>query len=146
MADRKVQTYANHQMFRPGWHFVAVPILLIQLVVAGRALFKDPSAAHAWDFVLAIGLNAGLWTARTMALALQDRIIRLEMRLRLREVLPAALQPRLMELTRSQLIGLRFASDAELPRLVERCLAGELVTAKDVKLQVTDWQPDFLRA
>ncbi len=146
MAETRPQDYASHRQFRPGWHFVAVPILLIQLIVTGRALFRDPSAAHAWDFVLAIGLNAGLWTARTMALAVQDRVIRLEMRLRLREVLPAELQGRIGELTRSQLIGLRFAGDAELPGLVQRCLAGELVKADDVKKQVVQWQPDFLRA
>jgi hypothetical protein len=81
-----------------------------------------------------------------MALTVQDRLIRLEMRLRLRDVLPADLQPRISELTARQLVGLRFASDAELPELVRRVLTGSLGSTADIKKAVTHWQGDYLRA
>jgi hypothetical protein len=81
-----------------------------------------------------------------MANTVQDRIIRLEMRLRLREVLPEAMHPRIGELSRRQLVGLRFASDRELPDLVARCLSGELNGGEAVKREIRDWQADWHRA
>jgi len=81
-----------------------------------------------------------------MALKVQDRVIRLEMRLRLSEVLPADLKGRIPELTTRQLVGLRFASDAELPDLVRRVLAGSLANPTDIKKAVAHWQGDYLRA
>jgi len=94
----------------------------------------------------AAGLVGGLTAARLMALTVQDRVIRLEMRLRLREVLPADLQARIPELTPRQLIGLRFASDAELPQLMRQVLAGSLGNTTEIKKAITQWQGDYLRA
>jgi hypothetical protein len=85
-------------------------------------------------------------TARIMALAVQDRVIRLEMRLRMRELLPADMHPRIPEITREQYVGLRFASDAELPALVRKVLSGELKTAAEIKKQIAQWEGDYLRA
>jgi len=76
----------------------------------------------------------------------QDRVIRLEMRLKLRGLLPPDLQPRINELTPRQLVALRFASDAELPDLVREVLAGKLATSKEIKMRVRSWQSDWLRA
>jgi hypothetical protein len=76
----------------------------------------------------------------------QDRLIGLEMRLRLAAVLPPELRQRIPELRLRHLVGLRFASDAELPDLVARCLAGELRTAEQVKREIRDWRGDFVRA
>ncbi len=81
-----------------------------------------------------------------MALNVQDRVIRVEMRQRLTGVLPPDLQPRIRELTRQQLVALRFACDAELPGLVREVLEGRLKTSKEIKLRVKDWQADWLRA
>jgi hypothetical protein len=81
-----------------------------------------------------------------MALAVQDRVIRLEMRLRLQEVLPADLRPRITDLTRQQFVCLRFASDSELPDLVRQILSGSLKSTGDIKKAVKDWQGDYLRA
>ena len=78
--------------------------------------------------------------------SVQNRLIRLEMRLRLKDVLPASLAKRVNELSAKQLVGLRFAGDSELQALVERCLSGELASDEAVKKQVKDWQPDWLRA
>ena len=81
-----------------------------------------------------------------MVLRVQDRIIRLEMRLRLQQCLPADLRSRIEELTPGQLVALRFASDAELPELVREVVAGKLAARKDIKLRVKNWQGDWLRA
>ena len=141
------QSFQNHAMYQPSWHYWAVPAALIYFSYCAVALARGGIVAHeVFDLIGAIALNAGIWSARIMVLSVQDRLIRLEMRLRLREVLPAPLAARIPELTKGQLVGLRFASDAELPALVERVLRGELVRAKDVKAAVKDWQPDHLRA
>ena len=85
-------------------------------------------------------------SARGMALKVQDRVIRLEMNARLRELLPAELAARIGELRPSHLVALRFAGDRELPALVRDVLAGTLTTSKAIKLQIKDWQGDYLRA
>jgi hypothetical protein len=79
-------------------------------------------------------------------LTVQDRLIRLEMRLRLREVLPADMHGRIRDLTHRQLVAMRFASDSELPQLTREVLDGKLATSKEIKMRVKEWQPDWLRA
>lgn len=140
------QSYSNHARFFPLFHFFAVPILTANLLWALWQIVRTPSLITVWGAVVAAGLVGGLTAARLMALKVQDRVIRLEMRLRLREVLPADLQARIPELTQRQLVGLRFASDAELPELVRRVLSGSLRDATDIKKAVTHWQGDYLRA
>ncbi|MEY2733390.1 MAG: hypothetical protein RL340_449 [Gemmatimonadota bacterium] len=141
------QSFENHAMYQPSWHYWALPTAFIYLVYCLVTLVRGGIAAHeVFDLIGAVSLMAAIWASRIMVLTVQDRLIRLEMRLRLREVLPAPLAARISELTKGQLVGLRFASDAELPALVERVLRGELVRAKDVKAAVKDWQPDHLRA
>ena len=139
------QTLSNHTRFFPLFHFFAAPILFANLVYALLQLVRTPSLSTAWGALFAAGLVAGLTAARLMALTVQDRVIRLEMRLRLREVLPADLQARIPELTRQQLVALRFASDAELPDLVRRVCSGSLSNAKEIKKAVSHWQGDYLR-
>jgi hypothetical protein len=140
------QTFSNHTRLYPLFHLVAVPILIANLVRALWQIVRAPSLSTVWGAVFAAGLVAGLTAARLMALTVQDRVIRLEMRLRLRDVLPADLQARIPELTRRQLVALRFASDAELPDLVRRVLGGSLGNATEIKKAVTHWQGDYLRA
>ena len=95
---------------------------------------------------MAVALVMLALSARVMALAVQDRVIRLEMRLRMRELLPSELHARIPEITREQCVGLRFASDAELSDLVRKVLSGELKSATDIKKQIAHWQGDYLRA
>jgi hypothetical protein len=83
--------------------------------------------------------------ARLMALKVQDRVIRLEERLRYRELLSPDLAARASDLPVSQIIAFRFASDDELPDLIERVLSGELKTGKEIKLAVRNWRSDYLR-
>ena len=96
--------------------------------------------------LLAVALVIVYLFARAFALTVQDRVIRLEMRLRMREVLPADLLPRIPEFTRGQLVALRFASDAELPALARRVLDERLTDRKAIKQLVREWQADTLRA
>jgi hypothetical protein len=140
------QNYSNHRRYLPLHHFVAQPLVVINLYLTVKWALADSSFRNIWQVAMALLFVAIVLAARQMALIVQNRVIRLEMRLRLKEVLPAALAARIGELRVRQLIGLRFAGDAELPGLVERCLKGELKSSGDVKQAITDWQPDLLRA
>jgi hypothetical protein len=145
-ATRPVQSYANHRRTFPLFHFVALPILGANVAVALVQAAQHPSAASAWSVVVSLGLVAGIVANRASALIVQGRVIGVEMRLRLAASLTPELRARIPELRLRQLIGLRFAGDAELPALVERCLRGELATADAVKREIRDWRPDFVRA
>ncbi|HEV7994503.1 MAG TPA: DUF6526 family protein [Gemmatimonadaceae bacterium] len=140
------QNYANHRRFFSLYHYVALPIFLVNVAVTLVEAIRHPSLWSFWLVVVAIALVAGIVASRTSTLIVQNRVIGLEMRLRLATVLPVALCQRIPELRLKQLIGLRYAGDAELPALVERCLAGELATADAVKREVRHWRPDFVRA
>ena len=96
--------------------------------------------------LLAIALVLLFFYARVFALTVQDRVIRLEMRLRLTQLLPADLQSRVNDFTVAQLVGLRFASDQELPDLARKVLEEKLTDRKVIKQLVRHWQPDLLRA
>jgi hypothetical protein len=119
--------------------------LLVYVLNSLRHAVFSPSLSTGFVFLVAAALLTTAFLTRTQALKAQDRVIRLEMRLRLRDVLPPDLHPRITELTPEHMIGLRFASDAELPELVRQALAGTLTTTKSVKEAVKDWQADHLR-
>lgn len=144
--SRPAQSYSSHARWFPLYHFVASPIIGIYLLYATWQAVRDPSWPRLLEALFALGLAATVWSSRIMVLTVQNRVIRLEMRLRLRELLPAALTARIPELTTRQLIALRFAGDAELPALVERTLRGEFARPRDIKRAITDWQADHLRA
>ena len=145
MAERKPQTYENHARFVPTYHFVAFGILVINLGWSIWTLIKAPSGGAVMALLLAVALLLVTFHSRTFPLTVQDRVIRLEMRLRLHEVLPDDLRPRIGELTRSQLVALRFAGDGELPDLVREVLEGRLAGATAIKQKIKDWQPDYFR-
>ena len=145
MAER-VQTYKSHTRLLPAFHFFVIPVLLINVLNAIRHLWMDPTAHTAFATIVAAALLTLGFLARIQALTVQDRVIRLEMRLRLRQVLPPELHARINDISPRQLVALRFASDAELPELVREILDGKLNTSKEIKQRVKSWQPDFLRA
>jgi hypothetical protein len=140
------QTYATHRRSFPLFHYVALPILLANLAVTVVHAIRQPSPFNAWTVILALGLIAGVLANRASVLLVQNRLIGLEMRLRLATSLAPELRSRIPELHLRHLIGLRFAGDAELASLVERCLHGELPTTDAVKRAVREWRPDFIRA
>jgi hypothetical protein len=145
MADA-VQSYKKHARLLPPFHFFAIPILLVNLINEMRHLYLDPSRHFAWQVLVAAALLMVGFLSRIQALTVQDRVIRLEMRLRLRGILPPDLLPNVDALTYRQLVALRFASDAEMADLVRDVLAGKLTTSKDIKMRIKSWQGDWLRA
>ena len=144
MADR-IQNYKNHTRLLPAFHLFVIPVLFLNFLNAIRHVWLLPTRSMAFQLVVAAALLTLGFLARTQALTVQDRIIRLEMRLRLKQVLPPDLQPRINDLTYQQLIALRFASDEELPELVREILSGQLQTSKAIKMRVKNWQADWLR-
>lgn len=140
------QTLKNHTRLLPPFHFFVIPVLLINFLNTIQNVYLMPSSGTAWALVVAAALLTLAFLARIMAITVQDRVIRLEMRLRLHEALPADLRNRVHELTPRQLVALRFASDAEMPELVREVLAGNLASSKAIKGRVKNWQGDYLRA
>lgn len=138
----ETQTYATHRKFVPLFHYVVLPILLVNVGIAVWGVVQGPGLPSAWHLAMALALFLGVVFGRVFALAAQDRVIRLEERMRMRELLPPDLQARIPEITREQIIGLRFASDEELPELTARVLRENVRKRDEVKKLVTHWRAD----
>jgi hypothetical protein len=150
MADEQ-QSYAHHTRWDPLFHFFLLPVFSLGLVLSLMHFFAHFSESDRRDnfhsfllIVLAVALLVTVFKVRTYALKVQDRVIRLEERLRLAPLLPEPLRSRIPELTVNQLVGLRFASDLEIPKLVERTL-NEKLTRKQIKQAIQSWRPDSWR-
>lgn len=142
----EVQNFKNHAKFAPAFHFFVAPVFLLNIVWSIVRVVRSFSFGTIVFLLVAIALFLLAFTARTFALTVQDRVIRLEMRLRMQEVLPPDLAPRIPEFTVSQLVALRFASDAELPDLARKVLQENLTEREAIKAMIRNWQPDHLRA
>lgn len=140
------QSFKNHARLFPPFHFFVIPVLFLNFLNSIRHVWLAPSRSTVFALIVAAALLMLGFLSRIMALTVQDRLIRLEMRLRLREVLPSDLQARVGDLSVKQLIALRFACNAELPDLVREVLSGKLATQKEIKQRVKEWQADYLRA
>lgn len=141
-----MQNYANHRKYVPAFHFVAVPLLVANFVWQASKLKQGASTDAIINVTTAAALVIVCFLARIFALKVQDRVIRLEMRLKLREVLPAEMHYKISQLTAKQLVGLRFASDGELPALVTQILKDNIASADSIKKMIKDWQADDHRA
>jgi hypothetical protein len=141
-----MQSFENHARFVPAFHFFIAPVLLINFIWSLVRLRDGLSFASAMNVLVAAALLTLAFVARIFALTVQDRVIRLEMRLRLAGLLPADLQPRIGEFSIAQLVSLRFAGDEELPALARQVLEEKLDDRKTIKRRVKNWQGDFLRA
>jgi len=128
------------------FHFFVLPVLFLNFVSSVVHVFRAPTYWTAVSLLVSIALVLLALTARMFALTVQDRVIRLEMRLRLQQQLPQDLKPRVPEFTLNQLLSLRFASDAELPELARKVLDEKLNDRKAIKKLIRNWQPDYLRA
>lgn len=145
MSDDAVQSYGNHARWLAPWHFFAIPVLAAHAVIQIVGAVRTPGLPSLWAAVVAVALLTAIVYGRWMPLRVQDRLICLEESLRLEHLLPGRGLD-IERLSRGQFIGIRFASDAEVPHLVDRIVAGELVTRDDVKRAVQHWRPDHLRA
>jgi len=141
------QNLKNHARFVPLYHFFALPVLFINFGM--RVYFWIKLGFVPLQFfpvLLAAALFLGVLYARLFALAVQDRLIRLEERVRYERVLPEELRWRADELTVNQFVSLRFASDDELPALMRKVLDEKVTSRKAIKQLIKNWRPDYLRA
>jgi len=138
------QNIKNHVKLVPPFHFFVLPILAINFV---WSLFRlRLTFAGLFGVLFALSLMLLALNARLFALKVQDRLIRLEERLRYERVLPEELRWRADELTVDQFVSLRFASDEELPALMRKVLDDKLTERKAIKQLIKNWRPDYLRA
>lgn len=140
------QSFENHARLVPGFHFVTFGILVLNLAGAVYRLIRAFSGEALLGAALAFALILLFFYARIFALTVQDRVIRLEERLRMERLLPDDLKARVGEFSPGQLVALRFASDAELAGLARRVLDEKIEDRKAIKRMVQTWRPDFLRA
>ena len=145
MSQAQPQNYGNHARMVAPFHYVAMPLLLINF---GWSIYRAITAMSTETIIGALTALAliiiGLFS-RIHALWAQDRVIRLEMRLKLIDILPDDLKSRIDDLSTAHLVALRFASDAELPGLVRRVLDGSLTDQKAIKQAIVNWQADYQR-
>ena len=142
MAD-KPQSFKNHTRLDPLFHQFLGPLSFILLIAAVTSFVRNVGLMTAFQVVAAIWAVVVTFKIRLYALKVQDRIIRLEERLRMHELFSEPLKSQIGEFTESQLIALRFASDAELPALAEKALQG--LDQKQIKASIKTWRPDYFR-
>ena len=140
------QNFENHAKMVPGYHYWATALLVLPtlyfLFLAVRDFYSAERLANA---LFAIGVIIAAFYARVFPLGVQDRVIRLEERMRMQRILPDDLKPRIEEFSAGQLVALRFASDAELPELARRVLDEGLTDRKLIKQAIKDWRADHQR-
>jgi uncharacterized protein DUF6526 len=146
MADTAPQSFENHTRIVPAYHMGVLGIFVINLFWSLYNLVKYPNVDTLVSLLMAGAFLLLFFYARVFALTVQDRVIRLEMQLRLRQMLPADLQSRVDDLTTKQLVALRFASDEELPGLCRTVLNDKVADQKSIKKMIKKWRPDHLRA
>ena len=145
-AQPAAQSAANHARMVPGFHYVGGSLALINLIWSFYRVVTRPGADAYMALVVAVALLLTFWYARAFPIAVQDRLIRLEERLRLARLMPPEMQQRCDDLTAAQLIALRFASDAELPQLATKVLDEKISDRGQIKTMIRDWRPDHMRA
>ena len=144
MPEQTPQTFANHTRLDPPFHFFVFPVFAITFFLTIWNLIQNFSFTSAWMVVVAMAALVAVLKIRNYALKAQDRVIRLEERLRLERLLPESSRAKIPMLREGQLIAMRFASDAEVPALVEKTLAGNL-KGREIKKAIVNWRPDYFR-
>jgi hypothetical protein len=144
MASDSPQNFSHHARYDPLFHFFILPVFAITLVASLVHLARRPGPHSGWMVVVMIAAVVALFKLRLYPLKVQDRVIRLEERMRLMTLFDPALRPRIAEFTESQLIALRFASDAELPLLAIRAL-DEKLSSQAIKQSIQHWRADDWR-
>jgi len=143
------QNYSNHTRWFPLFHFVLMPLLLLNFLSHVVRLFMAPPESGrktlAFWVLLSVVLILMALVSRLQPLKAQDRVIRLEERLRYKEILAPEFAEKASNLPVSQIIALRFASDEELPNLVQQVLEGKLTSQKEIKMAIKNWRADYHR-
>jgi hypothetical protein len=147
MSKSSPQSLKNHGRLDPPFHFVLLFVLVANLVFAVFHMvshWSDSFLASKWYVVLSLVAFIPFLKLRTYPLKVQDRVIRLEERIRLQALAPAEWHAQIYRLTEDQLIGLRFAADDEVVGLAKQALEHNL-TRKQIKERIKDWRPDNWR-
>ena len=144
MSEKRPQNYANHVKWVPLFHYVVMPLLLVNLVLALVGLLDGIALETLNRTGVAVAMVLAALFARVFALKAQDRVIRLEERLRMERLLPDDLKPRIDDVTTAQCVALRFAGDDELPDLTRRAL-DEKADQKTIKQAIRNWRADYQR-
>ena len=139
------QNLDNHARYVPLYHFVLSTMLIFYLVWTVWHLIAAPSGQRWVDLMMAFAFVIMFVYMRQFPLRVQDRLIRLEETLRLQRLAPD-LAKRAGEFSVDQFIGLRFATDEELPALARKVLEEKLTRRSEIKKLVKTWRPDYLRA
>jgi hypothetical protein len=140
----ETQSLKNHARFDPLYHFFIASLYLVNLVYAGFHLYRQPSLSSGWYLVLSLAVIVPIFKLRTYPLKVQDRVIRLEERLRLQALAPQQWHAQIYRLTESQLIALRFAGDDEVVELAKQALEHNL-NRKQIKERIKSWRADEWR-
>jgi hypothetical protein len=140
----ETQSLKNHGRLDPAFHIFIFAVYLLNLVYAGFHLYRQPSLSSGWYLVLSIVVIVPILKMRMYPLKVQDRVIRLEERLRLQALAPPEWRPQIYRLSESQLIGLRFAADDEVVELARQALEHNL-TRKQIKERIRSWRADDWR-
>ena len=140
----KTQNLKNHARFDPAYHALLLAVYLLNLVYTGFHVYRQPSISSGWYAVLSVVLIVPLLKLRTYPLKVQDRVIRLEERLRLQTLAPQEWHTQLYRLNEDQLIGLRFAADDEVVELAKQALEHNL-NRKQIKERIRTWRADDWR-
>jgi uncharacterized membrane protein YciS (DUF1049 family) len=139
------QSFESHAKIVPLYHRWATALIVLPTLYFGYRAALDFSVDRLALFLFAVGMALVALFARVFPLGVQDRLIRLEERLRMEQLLPQDLKVRIPELTTKQLVGLRFASDEELPDLVRRVLTEGIADKNEIKRVIKRWRPDDQR-
>jgi hypothetical protein len=139
------QTFANHTRWHPAFHFFVLPVMLINFIWSIVQFVMSPGWNSGWWIVVSLALLLLTFFVRTNSLKVQDRIIRLEEKLRYQQVLSPAVAQQTNGLSVGQIVALRFAGDDELEELVSAVAAGKLAKPKDIKQAVKNWRADTFR-
>src|SRR6266853_1556125 len=139
------QTFTNHTRWQPPFHYFVLPVMLINVIWSIVVFVKAPDRNSGWWIVVSLALLVLVFFVRVNPLKAQDRLIRLEEKLRYQQVLSSALCQQASALDPGQIIALRFAGDDELEELVGAVLAGRLAKAGDIKRAIKGWRADMFR-
>jgi hypothetical protein len=139
------QTFSNHTRWQPPLHFFVLPVMLINVFWTVIVFVKDPNWNSGWGIIVSLALLVLVFFVRLNPLKAQDRIIRLEEKLRYQRVLSPELCQQTSALRTGQIIALRFASDDELEELVTAVLAGKFARTKEIKQAIKHWRADTFR-
>jgi len=139
------QTFANHTRWHPPFHFFIAPVMLINLIWSVVQFVRTPGLNSGWWIIVSLALLMLAFLVRLNSLKVQDRLIRLEEKLRYQQILSATVCQQASALNIGQMVALRFAGDDELEELVSAVLAGKLAKAGDIKRVIKGWRADTFR-